>query len=364
MALEDVDTPTLLVDLDAFERNLNRMAKAAAQAGVRLRPHAKTHKCAVIALRQLALGAVGVCCQKVSEAEGFIDGGVTDVLISNEVVGRQKLHRLAALAQRATVGVCVDDLSNVAGLNEAASECQVSVDVLIEVDVGGARCGVAPGEAALELTDAVHASSNLRFRGIQAYQGRAQHIRAYADRRSAIETSSAGVARTLAALHRHGLGCEIVSGGGTGTYAFEIGSGLYNEIQAGSYVFMDADYQRNLDERGVTGQEFEQSLFVYAQVMSVPDPEHAVVDAGLKAIAFDSGMPIVEDIPGARYTRPSDEHGVLDLSGASLRVGLETKLRLTPGHCDPTVNLHDWYVGVRADRVEEVLPIVARGALF
>ena len=182
MRLADVDTPALLVDLDAFERNLETMAHGASAAGVRLRPHAKTHKCAVIARRQMAHGAVGVCCQKVSEAQALVQAGVADVLVSNQVVGRRKLERLAALAREARVGVCVDDAGNLADVGAAATAAGVAIDVLVEVDVGSGRCGVAPGEEAVALAKRVSATDGLRFAGLQAYHGRAQHIRDHAER--------------------------------------------------------------------------------------------------------------------------------------------------------------------------------------
>ncbi|MDX1433213.1 MAG: DSD1 family PLP-dependent enzyme [Gammaproteobacteria bacterium] len=361
MALEDVDTPALLVELDAFERNLERMAEAARAAGVALRPHAKTHKCAIIALRQMALGAVGVCTQKVSEAEALVRGGVRDVLVSNEVVGRAKLARLAALAHEARVAVCVDDARNVADLNEAAAAAKASLEVLVEIDVGAHRCGVAPGEAALALAQQVAAAPMLRFSGLQAYQGRAQHVRDYAERKAAIDAAAALARDTAALLERNGLACPRVTGGGSGTHAFEAASGVYTELQAGSYVFMDADYARNRGQNGGPWIEFEQSLFVYTTVMSTPRAGTAVVDAGLKASSVDSGLPEVHERPGVRYVSASDEHGKLALEDAELELG--EKLRLVPGHCDPTVNLYDWYVCVRDNRVEALWPIVGRGAV-
>ncbi len=363
MSLDEVDTPALLLDLDAFERNLEQMANNVESCGVRLRPHAKTHKCAVIARRQMALGAVGVCCQKVSEAEALVQAGVTDVLVSNEVVGRRKLERLAALAREAQVAVCVDNLDNVAQVDAAAARFDTVIDVLVEVNVGANRCGVAP-EAVLDLARRVDAAGHLRFAGLQAYQGRAQHIRDYDERRAVIEAACASARQSVESLKRKGLECEVVAGAGTGTWAFEAESGVYNELQAGSYVFMDADYARNKKADGSRFDEFEHSLFVYATVMSLPEPNRAVVDAGLKSLAFDSGMPEVIGSETIRYAGPSDEHGNLDLTQSNTRLGLGEKLRLIPGHCDPTVNLYDWYVCVRGNRVEALWPIVARGAVI
>lgn len=361
--LADVDTPALLLDLAAFERNLDRMDQTLAGYKVRVRPHAKSHKCPEIALRQMAHGAIGVCCQKVSEAEAMVEGGVMNVLVSNEVVGPAKVARLAALAKRARVSVCVDNAGNVADLEGAARSAGVKIDVLVEVNVGANRCGVEPGAPAVELAKAIAACKNLRFAGLHAYQGAAQHVRKPADRQAAIAMAVEGVTTTTGLLQAAGLKADIITGAGTGTYVLEAGSGVYNEIQPGSYVFMDADYSRNLDEADKPVKVFEQSLYVWATVMSHSVPERAVVDAGLKALSVDSGMPLVADLPGVEFLKASDEHGVLALPpGSAVRVG--DKVRLIPGHCDPTVNLYDWIVGIRNGKVESVWPITARGAFY
>jgi D-serine deaminase-like pyridoxal phosphate-dependent protein len=364
MPLNAVDTPALLIDLDAFERNIQRLARAAAGARVRLRPHAKSHKCPVIALRQMASGAVGVCCQKVSEAEAMVYGGVPDVLVSNEIVGPSKIARLVALAKQANVAVCADDAGNVAALNEAALAFGVRLSVLVEVNVGSNRCGVEPGEPALALAKAIAASPGLRFGGLQAYYGAAQHIREYPKRKEAIEAAGEKIRRTVDLLRQHGLTCEVVSGAGTGTYEFEASSGVWNELQAGSYIFMDADYLKNLKPDGTPGSEFEQSLFVYATVMSRPAKDRAILDAGLKALSVDAGMPWVAGMQDVEYVRAADEHGRLTLHDPDRALPLGSKVRLIPGHCDPTVNLYDWYVGCRNDRVEALWPITARGAVL
>ena len=369
MALAEVDTPALLIDLDAFERNLQRMADFIAKSGVRLRAHAKTHKSPIIAARQIALGAVGVCCQKVSEAEVLVEGGIGDVLVSNEVAGTAKLDRLATLAHRAKIGVCTDDIDNVAEIEAAAAKAGATIDVLVEIDVGAKRCGTAPGAPAARIAERVAKSRHLRFAGLQAYQGSAQHVREASARKEHIARAVGHVEATLAALRSVGLESRIIAGGGTGTYEHEAASRVYNELQAGSYVFMDADYARNKRADGGPFDTYEHALFAYATVMSMPAPEHAVLDAGLKTFSVDSGMPLPWQLPGAIYQRPSDEHGILDLSGYGGRLRRGAKVALVPGHCDPTVNLHDWYVGVRGfagseARVECLWPVAARGALF
>jgi D-serine deaminase-like pyridoxal phosphate-dependent protein len=369
MPLSEVDTPALLIDLDAFERNLKRMADAVAAAGVRLRPHAKTHKSPIIALKQIALGAVGQCCQKVSEAAVMIEGGVQDVLVSNEVIGARKLDRLAALSRQARVIGCVDNPIGITSMAAAAERHNTRLDVLVEINVGASRCGVDPGEPAVALAQAIAREKNLRFGGLQAYQGRAQHFRTIEERHTAVDEAIARSKSTVQALKAAGLSCDIVGGAGTGTFELEAASGIYNELQAGSYIFMDADYARNKRADGEPYDTFEHALFVYATVMSMTQTDRAVIDAGLKTFTFESGPPEPVGFAGAVYERPSDEHGNLNLAQSNARPGLGDKVRLIPGHCDPTVNLHDWYVGIRgmdgpAPVVESLWPVAARGAVF
>ena len=362
MSLAEVDTPALILDLDAFEHNLKLLNDSLAGRSIKVRPHAKSHKCPEIALRQMALGAVGVCCQKVSEAEAMVDGGVNDVLIANEVVGVAKLKRLTALARRAKIAVCADHPDNVTALDNAAREAGLTLNVLVEVNVGANRCGIEPGEPAFKLAQQIYNSKNLHFAGLQAYQGGAQHMRKTEERRAAIEAACEKVNRTTALLALAGIPCERVTGAGTGTYLFEAASKVYHELQTGSYIFMDVDYANNeWTESGIP--RFEHSLFVWTTVMSCPAADRAIVDAGLKASSIDSGMPRVFDTPGVEYIKASDEHGVLKLdAGVSLALG--HKLKIVPGHCDPTVNLYDHFVCVRKGVVEALWPIAARGALL
>ncbi|HXZ51198.1 MAG TPA: DSD1 family PLP-dependent enzyme [Burkholderiales bacterium] len=360
--LQEVDTPALVIDLDAFERNQKALFECVRGKNVRVRAHAKTHKCPEIARRQLAAGAVGVCCQKVSEAEALVEGGIGDVLVSNEVVGAPKLARLAALARRARIGVCADDAGNVRDLAAAAAAAGARLDVYVEVDVGARRCGVPPGEPALALAREVAAQPALRFAGLQAYHGAAQHLRAMAERRAAIETAARAARDTRALIESAGIACPTVTGGGSGSFAFEIESHAFDEIQPGSYVFMDADYAKN--EWAAPLPRFEHALFVLSTVMSRPTAARAVLDAGLKASSVDSGLPLVWQRAGLRYARASDEHGVLEIEAGANAPALGEKLLLVPGHCDPTVNLYDWYVCVRGGIVEALWPISARGAIY
>jgi D-threonine aldolase len=355
-AVVAIETPALVLDLDAFERNLDRMANATRE--LRLRPHAKAHKCPDIARLQTARGAVGVCCQKTDEAAAFVAAGISDVLVTNEIVAPTKIARLVELAREATIGVLVDDTENVTALSKAAAVAGVSLDVYIEINVGANRCGVTPGAPASALAQQIATSSNLRFRGLHAYHGGAQHLRAPNERRDAIAHAATLTRETRRLIEDAGIACSIVTGAGTGTWHHEMASGVWTELQPGSYPFMDVDYARNI--LGPADVAFEQSLFVLAGVMSVVDGR-AIVDAGLKAFAFDSGLPRVHGRPDLAYSKASDEHGVLDIAAGPPK--RNDRVWLIPGHCDPTFNLYDWVVGYRGDIVETVWPIAARGAL-
>lgn len=360
-ALADVDTPALLIDLDAFEANLSAVHRFVAGRGVRLRSHGKAHKCSAIGLRQIAAGAVGLCCQKVGEAEAFVGAGIGDVLVSNVIVGESKARRLARLALRARVGVCVDGELQIEQLAAAAREAGATLDVLIEVDVGGARCGVADAQEALALAARIASHRPaLSLRGLQAYHGPAQHLRSATERAVAIGLAAARAAQVATALREAGHEVREICGGGTGTYPYEIGSGVYTEIQAGSYVLMDADYGANQPDPDAP--TLAQALSLWCTAITVR-PGHAVLDGGLKAVSVDSGLPRVVE-PHWRTRGLSDEHTVIVPEPQARRLAVGEKIRLIPGHCDPTVNLHDWLVAVRGDRVEEVWSVDARGAVF
>ncbi|HUP08796.1 MAG TPA: DSD1 family PLP-dependent enzyme [Caldimonas sp.] len=359
-----VETPALVVDLDALERNLRRMADFARARNVRLRPHAKTHKSAVLARLQMEAGAVGVCVQKVSEAEALAALGVPDLYISNEVVDEAKLGRVAALAGRVRLAIAVDSALGVQRLASALRTAGTMCHVFVEIDVGQGRCGVAPVAAGALAHQVV--SAGLRFGGLQAYQGRAQHLRAAAERDAAIRHAVRLARAAQASVSAAGLVCPLVTGAGTGTFTLEAASGVYGELQAGSYVFMDRDYADN--ESSPDAPSFEHALFVKAQVMS-RGVAHAVVDAGHKSHAIDSGPPRVWQRP-LDFGNGGDEHGILrpaDGATADALPALGEAVWLVPGHCDPTVNLHDHYVALRGGlehgTVEAIWPIDARGCV-
>jgi D-serine deaminase-like pyridoxal phosphate-dependent protein len=363
-----IDTPALVIDRDALERNLARMAGFAREHGMRLRPHAKMHKSAHIARLQIAAGAVGVCVQKPSEAQAMAAGGVRDILVSNELVDPRKLAELAVLAREVKLGVCVDSLLGIERLAEAARVAGSEVDAYVEIDVGHGRCG-APATAAGALAHQVVAHApvtagggGLRFAGLQAYHGRAQHLRGAAEREQAIRHVVTLVRSAQASITAGGITCPLVTGAGTGSFVHEAASGVYGELQPGSYLFLDRDYADN--EPTPHAPVFEHALFLKSQVMS-RGSAHAVVDAGHKSHALDSGPPKVWARRLA-WANGGDEHGILTAAGDPLPALGET-VWLVPGHCDPTVNLHDHLIvlhgGLADGTVEAVWPVDARGCL-
>jgi 3-hydroxy-D-aspartate aldolase len=367
MAYEDIQTPCLILDLDALERNVKKMGDYSRAHNMRHRAHGKMHKSVdVYRLQEKLGGAIGVCCQKVSEAEVFARAGVKDILVSNEVRDPAKIDRLARLPKISggRVIVCVDDVANVADLSAAARKHGTELDVFVEIDCGAGRCGVTTKEAVVEIAKAVAAAPGLCFLGIQAYQGAMQHIDAFEDRKAKLDAAVAQVTEAVDALKAEGLEPELVSGGGTGSYYFESNSGVYNELQCGSYAFMDADYGRIKDKDGnrIDHGEWENALFILTSIMSHAKPQLAVCDAGLKAQSVDSGLPFVFGRDDVKYIKCSDEHGVIEDKGGVLKIN--EKLRLVPGHCDPTCNVHDWYVGVRGGKVETLWPVSARGKAY
>jgi 3-hydroxy-D-aspartate aldolase len=366
MAEAEILTPCLVLDLDALERNIVRMGAWARAHGMRHRVHGKMHKSLDVYFMQERLGgACGVCCQKVSEAEVFVRGGVGDVLVSNQVRDPAMIDRLARLPLLGARTICcVDDPENVAALSAAAQRHGTRIECLVEIDCGAGRCGVTTTTAVVAIARAIDDAPGLKFAGLQAYQGAMQHLESFDARREKLDVAVAMVRAAVAGLRAEGLNCDIIGGGGTGSYVFEGTSGVYNELQCGSYAFMDADYGRIQDAMGrrIDHGEWENALFVLTSVMSHVRPDRAICDAGLKSLAVDSGLPVVFGRSDVAYVKCSDEHGVIDDPASVLRVN--DRLRLVPGHCDPTCNLHDWYVGLRNGRVECLWPVSARGKVW
>ena len=362
----DIQTPCLVLDMDALERNIKKMGDYAKAHGMRHRVHGKMHKSVDVAKLQEELGgSVGVCCQKVSEAEVFARGGIKDILVSNQVRDPKKIERLANLPKLgARTIVCVDDIANAADLSAAAVNAGTELEIFVEIDCGAGRCGVTTTADVVAIAQAVEAAPGLKFTGIQAYQGAMQHMDSYEDRKAKLDIAIAMVKDAVDGLKTEGIECELVSGGGTGSYYFESNSGVYNELQCGSYAFMDADYGRILDKDGkrIDQGEWENAFFILTSVMSHAKADKAICDAGLKAQSIDSGLPVIYGRDDVEYIKCSDEHGVISDPNGVLKVN--DKLRLVPGHCDPTANVHDWYVGVRNGKVEVVWPVSARGKAY
>lgn len=377
-SVDAIDTPALVVDLDAMQRNLSRMAEFTRKHGIKWRPHAKMHKSSAIAKLQMQAGAVGVCVQKTAEAEAMVAGGVYNVYISNEVIAPAKLARVAELAhqvaaEQGQLAIAVDSLQGIRRLAHEMNDRRrggqpAVIDVFVEIDVGQGRCGVTPGQSAVELALEIRKHAPLRFAGLQAYHGKAQHLRGAKERRDAIATVVRDVRFTKRLIEEEGLPVPLVTGAGTGTMVCEAASGLYGELQAGSFLFMDADYAAN--ERDPAQPQFEHALFVKSQVMS-SGLLHAVCDAGHKSHAIDSGLPkvLVQEPTGELdYGNGGDEHGLLRPARGNQRVPrLDETVWLIPGHCDPTVNLHDRMIGVtgglQAGKVDKIIRVDARGAL-
>jgi D-serine deaminase-like pyridoxal phosphate-dependent protein len=360
-SVHEIPTPALIVDAAALDRNIARMAAFFSTGPCRLRPHVKAHKTPEIARRQLAAGScVGLTCATLGEAEHVVDL-TDDILIANELIGPGKCARAVhvALALRERAGTngrltgAVDSRDGLQTLSDAARQAGVTIGVLVDINVGQNRCGVAPGAAALALAQAVGEYPNLALRGVMGYEGHVQPIRERAARESSARAAMAQLVETSELIRAAGLACDVVSAGGTGTYDISGRVPGVTEIQAGSYALMDTDYRE-------VGVGFEQAFWVLGTVVSAPIPDRCVIDAGHKATTKDHGMPSVADLEGALVTALNDEHAVIDLSHASRRPRIGDRLRLVPSHTDPTINLHDDFYVVEGDRVIDVWPI-ARG---
>ncbi len=350
MRVSQIETPALIVDLDVMEQNMDRMEELLKPLGAALRPHYKSNKCTAIVKKQLERGAKGITCAKLSEAEDLIRAGVEDVLIANQVVDPGKIARVAYLANCCRLAVCVDAEENILALSRAAQLAQSTVHCLVEYDIGMRRCGVTAKEDALALAKAIIAAPNLSFMGIQAYAGNLAHE--YDDK--ARTDGSDAVEEDLRALkayfEENGVMIPEISGVSTGTVEKRREGTVYTEVQAGSYIFMDAAYRK-------VGAGFSHSLFLLASVVSA-DENHLVVDAGIKSLGVDQGPPIFCDYPESASVGLSEEHCTARVKN---NAAVGDKLRLIPGHCCTTVNLSDMLYFVRGDKVVDCVPVTSRG---
>lgn len=355
LSTDELDTPCLVVDLKALERNLNLLTSLLTNSHTALRPHAKTHKSPVIARMQLERGAIGICCAKLGEAEVMGEAGIPNLLVTTEIVGREKVARLMRLAARSAVTTVIDDRSAAAAISDAALSEGLCIPTLVDLNVGQDRTGVHAGPSAVELARAISKMPGLRLVGVQGYEGHLQHIVDASERRAQASEAFQLLAETVELLERDGHRMEVVSTAGTGTFDIAMDFPKITEVQPGSYVFMDTDYGR------VEGIHFEPAIRVLSTVISVPGRGDAIVDAGLKALSSDSG-PAVPLRLGTTYLPQGDEHGKL-VNSTDDRFVLGEQVSLFPSHCDTTVNLYDSYVVVSEGRVVDVWPVAARGRL-
>lgn len=356
-------TPALVIDLQAFERNVVAMQEHCNRVGLKLRPHAKTHKSVEIARRQIKAGAVGQCCAKLGEAEALAEGGIDGLLVTSPVVTAQAFARVAKLnARLGGFMIVADSATCVDGYEQAARESGRRLSVLVDVDVGLHRTGIAPGEPAAALAKRIAASQHLTFAGLQGYAGQLQHVPAFEDRRTQSLAALKLLGESRDRIVASGVPCPIVSGGGTGTFNIDAEARVFTELQAGSYIFMDKQYGE-VRIANAAPLPFESSLFVQSTVISTTIPGLATTDAGLKSFATEAGAPIIHaGAPeGATYFFFGDEQGGIMLGGADKKLPLGAAVLCTAPHCDPTVNLYDAYHIVDGDRLTAIWQVDARG---
>ncbi len=359
-----LQTPALLLDLDRLEQNIAAMASYCERARIGLRPHAKTHKSVAIAGLQIAAGALGIACATLAEAEAMAQAGIPGLLLTSPLVGQGKLERLAALvAASGPLLTVADHPDHVAGLAAAAHAAGVVLPVLVDFDVGQHRTGAATLEAALLLAERIAQSPGLAFAGIQAYAGQLQHLADFAERREQCRLQMGKVAALRRALAKRGLLSEVVSGGGTGTHEIDALDAVLTELQAGSYLFMDAEYEAVALRSHAGTHPFEPALFVQTSVVSANARGFVTTDAGVKRFAADGPAPRIAAgaPPYARYRFQGDEHGAVVFAQAEQMLPIGAVVECVVPHCDPTVNLYDHYHCIRGDRLVDIWPVDARG---
>ena len=359
---DELATPALLLDLDAFHSNIGKMAGYLKERKRAFRPHGKTHKCPEVAKALIRAGAVGVCAAKISEAEAFAREGVSGLLVTTAVIGRQKIARAVRLASKRPETIfCVDDAQNVRDLNEAAAAARLRLNLAVDLWVGN-RTGIQPGAPAVGLAQLIVSLKNVRLAGLQAYAGHASHTVGFTNRQKVSRAAMAGAVETRRLLEGQGIECPLVTGGSTGTYNIDSEIEGVTELQPGSFIFMDVDYNRIGGADGAVYRDFRNSLTVLTTVVSKPAANVAIVDGGLKAFSTDKPfVPEARGREGITYNWAGDEHGRLNLAGAAAALKVGDRLEFVIPHCDPTVNLYDRIYCLRGERVEAVWSIAARG---
>ena len=358
-----IATPALVIDLEQVEANLAYMADFAARHGILLRPHAKTHKSVALAKHQRALGAVGICVARIGEAEALAEGGIDHILITAPVITAQAIDRVAVLAMRsAGTKIVIDHRDGARALNDCAQASDQVIDVLIDLDAGLHRTGIVPDQRALDLADQIAQMPHLNLVGVQAYAGHLMHIPNAADRRAKLQTALAPVQALIPELRNRGHNIDIITGGGTGSFQIDVEMGLFTELQIGSYLFMDVDYLA-IEPTDQAKWPLQPALFVQSTVISANAPGMVTLDAGLKAFAADGPMPRIFDgaDPNLRYRFMGDEQGALISENGAPLPKLGDVVSLTIPHCDPTVNLYDFYHVVRGHTLIDLWPVEGRG---
>ncbi|MFT7685763.1 MAG: 3-hydroxy-D-aspartate aldolase [Candidatus Azotimanducaceae bacterium] len=363
VSIDELPTPALTIDLDVFDANLLKMQNYLAGHQMDLRCHTKMHKCPIIARKQIEHGALGVCCATVSEAEIMLMGGIKNILITSPVVTEDKLKRVIELAKQSKdIAIVIDHIENAVKLNNMAQAEEVELSVYIDLDPGMGRTGVSPGEDALNLgIHIVNECSNLKFNGLQMYAGNCMHIVGHEKRQAKYQKILEKGRETKKLFEANDIAVPVFTGGGTGTFDMESDIGLMTELQAGSYVFMDVEYRDVGGKNSTYFSDFDASLFVLVTAISQPQSGLITVDAGIKSLATDTAYPEFRDVEGVVYHFGGDEHGIIKLNNPSRSIELGDRLSVLTPHCDPTVNLYDYYFPYRNGMVEEIWPISARG---
>ena len=358
-----ISTPALIVDIDVLDKNIASMALLVRQSNISLRPHAKCHKSLAIARRQIAEGAIGLCCASVGEAEVMLEGGITNLLITSPVVSETKIAKLCELARYTPeLGVIVDNRDNIKTLSDAAQAANVTLNILIDVDIGMQRTGVKDAHTALVLARLIGGAPGLKFGGIQCYAGHLQHIPVFAEREQACIAMVAMIQEIKTLLSAESMAPQIISGGGTGTFDIDCALQIFTELQVGSYIFMDAQYNQVWEAEGLK-PPFANALFVQATVISCNRDGVVTIDAGLKHFAVDGGVPIPAQgvVPGASYRYAGDEYGIVELPPCTDTLPLASRIEFLVPHCDPTVNLYNSIHCFSGETLVDIWPISARG---
>jgi len=350
----DLDTPALLLDKVAMESNLTKMAKFFDAGRAKLRPHFKVHKTPALSLRQLKCGAIGVTCAKLGEAEVLVNHGIKSILIANEIVGETKIKRCLELTPHAEIIVAADDPKVIADMAKLARNRKTEINVLIDVDIGLKRCGVKPGEAAVYLARIVAHEDGLKLRGVMGYEGHLQEMRPSPEKEALCKKAVQLLVDSKHHIEREGILIEIVSAGGTGTYSLTGRHPGVTEIQAGSYLLMDTLHLQSV-------VDFEPALSLLTTVVSKTEGERLVVDAGIKALSREEGMPLVKGIDKVQLKALHAEHGIIEMLNPSVSLEVGDKIEIWVYYADGTINLHERMYGIRNGRVEEVLRIEGRG---